>query len=159
VPSAAFGGGVHVEVAPTAGTFVPSFRFTARALTTQLVDAGVKADLTWWLARAEICPARLAVAPVVVEACGALDVGAFSASGSGVDHPNDATRAWVSAGIAARGTWSLTRTFELWAEPGLDFPLRRYQLGYLSADGQTQATTLVSAVGGSLSLGAGIRFP
>lgn len=160
VPSVAYGGGAHVDLAPRSNDPVaPSFRAALLGLTTHLVHGGAAAQLTWWLARAEVCPLRLGTANAAVEACARLSAGGLSIAGEGVDRPASSTRAWADAGLAAHLRWIAAPRLELSAVPALVLPLRRYQLGYAGSNGQTSGVADISVASMTLSAAAAYIFP
>ncbi|HVW27845.1 MAG TPA: hypothetical protein VHC69_20910 [Polyangiaceae bacterium] len=162
VPAVALGGAIHIDVAPTTGVFVPSFRLSAHAVTTRVERTGITADLTWWSSRWDVCPLRAAASPLVVEACGVLDLGALTTSGGGVERPSNATRFWGAAGFSPRLRWAATPSVELSFESALEFPFRRYELTYAIPSGSgSQAVEFLqmSTLSWDLVLAAAYRFP
>jgi hypothetical protein len=160
VPAAAVGGGGFVEVAGAwAGHFVPSFRVSVSAVATQAAFAdGVGARLVWLTARAEGCPVRLGLGPLVTTACLKLDAGVLRSEGTGLPNSERANRPWVVPGALARLSWPSPGGVWVEGSAGVGVPLGDYTFSYQRAGVATVEVSRVSAVGAELGLGAGYRF-
>jgi hypothetical protein len=112
--------------------------------------------------RVEICPAQLVPDDVLVlRLCGIVDAGVLHSQGSGLPEAASELRAWISPGLLARAAWSLPGNFWTEVGAGVGFPLERYAFYYGQSGapaGDTQVSQ-VAAVGATLALGAGYRFP
>jgi hypothetical protein len=160
VPATAVGGGAFVEIAGDwAGRLVPSLRVSVSAAATQasFVD-GVGARLVWWTARAEGCPARLGLGPLVTTACLKLDAGVLRSEGTGLPNSEKTSRPWVVPGVLARLTWPSSGNVWVEGSAGVGVPLGDYTFSYQQSGAAKVEVSRVSELGAEFGLGAGYRF-
>jgi hypothetical protein len=161
-PDLAAGGGLFAELSGTGvGSLVPSFRVSLLAASTQPSFAdGIGAQLTWFTARVEACPARLDVATLVATACVWVDAGLLHSQGMGLANTEAESKPWIVPGALGRVSWPSYGDVWLELDGGIGLPLERYTFSYQQA-GAAAPTELArgGAVGGELGLGAGYRLP
>lgn len=163
VPAWAFGGGAFVALEnDDEGALSPSFRITPWVAVTSATFAGnLGADLTWFAARAEVCPVRPTLAPAVrLAACAGLDAGVLWSSGTGVDHPDTHPNVWFSPLALGRLEWSLSSELRAEIGAGVTVPLDRPQFSFEPSAGAAPSPLFqIRAMGALLTLGAAYRFP
>ncbi|HEX6276064.1 MAG TPA: hypothetical protein VFZ53_23650 [Polyangiaceae bacterium] len=127
----------------------------ARSLENEVpVDAERGAVFTYTAGRAEGCLGpRLTGAPVRIEGCATLDVGALDAESYGVQPEGRETRVWVAPGALGRFGTSPLRHLALVAEAGLLVPVTRYRYELHDPDALVFRPPPVA-----LALGAGVAL-
>jgi hypothetical protein len=161
VPAAGFGGDAFVDVAPSGdGAFVPSFRLAFEGDRAAPSFAGpIGATLTWWTARLAACPLRPRLGGTSrLALCGDFAAGVLRSRGVGLDQTATETHPWVASGVEARFDWFATHGLFFSVTARALVPLHRYPFYYQTpGDAQTSAYEM-TAVSGSLDLGAGYAF-
>jgi hypothetical protein len=151
-PDLAFWVRPHVELARGDSALRLSVGW-ARATASQPDGA---AALRLLAGRLEACPVRLSVgASLRVVPCAALDAGRLTASGLDVTPSARVHRPWLTGGVSARLAFLALSPMSLELGGELFAPFVRDRF-YMGADTTVHRT---SAVGGTLSLGVGVRFP
>jgi hypothetical protein len=112
--------------------FAPSFRVSFFAVTTESSFQGsIGATVSWFLARAETCPARPRLSSAfVLEICGNVDGGVFRSSGTGLLNPETVSKPWFAFGAGTRLGWRSGDNVELELGLGLTVPVRHYPFTY-----------------------------
>jgi hypothetical protein len=162
VPSAALGGGVFAGFAPDADDpLVPSFRLgVLAAFASPAFSGSIGADLSWWVSRLEVCPLRpLLVSPLRLELCADFDAGVLRSTGTGLDHPDSTTSAWLAPGAVARLVFSPGGGSFVELAGGVVVPLRQYPFYYQVPGAPQTSLYEMPPVAATLALGAGYELP
>jgi hypothetical protein len=162
-PTWAFGAGAFVALADASTKpFSPSFRLTPWFATAHAIFAGpLGADITWYVARLEMCPVTPWVSPSLrFEGCIGMDGGVMHTVGLGVDHPDSQTSAWLAPLVAGRLLWSVAESVRFELGLGATVPLRRYPFVFTpgGATGPQEFDDL-APVGALLTLGVAYELP
>jgi hypothetical protein len=161
VPGWGVGAGAFVNVeGTTRGALVPSFRASLFAAATRVqFGSAVGADLSWFVARVEACPLRIArTTEIALFLCAALDAGALRSGGTGLQSNTTDLRPWLAALALGRLTWSLTGRFFVEGGGGLLAPLTPYSFFY--KEGASSAPVhQIASLGATFGIDAGYRFP
>lgn len=101
----------------------------------------------------DLCPSSVRIRPVSLRLCATLDAGMFTAAGSNIELPQQASRLWLSAGLGARLSVPLGRRFELGVRGAGLAPLVRDSFSFDGA-----VFHRVPPVVGRVGLDFGLRF-
>ncbi|HTB75126.1 MAG TPA: hypothetical protein VK762_17870 [Polyangiaceae bacterium] len=157
---AGFGGGAFVDLRwRPQGLFRPSLSLGAAVVGERpsFGDA-IGADLTWYLARVEFCPARAGLgARLEVAPCAAVDGGALHASGIGVAPVATDLRAWAAPGMAGKLAWRIAERLRTDLTASLLFPLDAYRFDVLRP-GASQPVEVHEMAPFEVTLALGLSF-
>jgi hypothetical protein len=144
----------------------PSFRVSLESLAASAqFPPAFGADLIWLLARFEACPLRFPLASALsASLCAALQGGALHSGGAGLQVNSDVYKPWVAPEALARLAVALSAHWFVDGAAGIVVPLIQYHFYYMinGIDGSVTNSPSVyefPAVGATLALGTGYRFP
>jgi hypothetical protein len=112
-----------------------------------------------WGGRVDGCPLSLASGPWFLTPCAGFDLGLFRVSGvqsAALPSPKDARILWLDAALLGRAGVVLGNLVQVEAEAGLTIPFVRKAFGFGTRDLTVYS---VPALGGTVALNAGVRFP
>jgi hypothetical protein len=121
-----------------------------------LLASPASATLAWLVGRADACPLRWpASGSFAARPCVTADVGAVSASATGVPHPQSHVRPWGTVGLLALAEWWPAGPIFLDAQVSLSAALQRDQFYIAPTPVVYQAPSLVPGA----ALDVGVHFP
>jgi hypothetical protein len=155
-PSSVAGYGGFAEIARDRRGLSPAVRVGLMHAEGGSPDGPARADLSWWLARAELCPVRLDLLRTVhARPCAGLETGALTGTPVGAARAQTKTRPWLAPSLSGRIEWEIYRVSFIEAEAGLTAPLIRDELVVDPTVSLYRAPALVP----SARISAGVRFP
>ena len=155
-PSSIAGYGGFAEIARDRPGLSPAIRLALLHAEGGSPDGPARAELSWWLARAEVCPLRVDVLRTVhARPCLGLETGALTGTPSGAARAQTRTRPWLAPSLSGRIEWEIYRISFIEAEASLSAPLVRDELVVDPTVSLYRAPALVP----SARIAAGVRFP